>query len=554
MAGNEPKAPHAVTLVEEAVHLLRGVPIAWWALYAAGVLPWTAAVLWGWARITWFAPGDTERALLALGMVGLFFWLKGLQALSAARLLAWRAGREPAAWSWRAVLRVGLAQFRLQAWGLIVLPVAAAVVLPLGWVMAYYQSATVIGEGNDLEAETRRRAADSPGQNHLGLVWIGLFAVVVWVNVASCAVMLPWLANRLLGVENLLPTRGVVWFNSTYLAVVTLLAWLAMDPLIKAFYVLRVFYGRARATGEDLRVELLAVKAAGRRRVAALVAVGLSVAAAMGPWASSLAAQEATPATRAMETQEFDTAIDEALHDRDFQWRLRPVPRERDEEAGFVARFFQDGIEALREMVRTTRDWFQAVDRWLNRGGREATPVAVDADGDGAGGGGWWKAILYLLLALLVGLFGWVVWLAIRRAGRSSVAEVAASPVAAAVPDLSDDRVHAAQLPVDGWLKLARERMLAGDWRLALRALYLARLARLGREGWLRLHKAKTNLDYERELVRRVGHRGHLVDGFRGARRTFEGVWYGREEARRETVEEWLASLSADAATAGGGT
>lgn len=67
---------------------------------------------------------------------------------------------------------------------------------------------------------------------------------------------------------------------------------------------------------------------------------------------------------------------------------------------------------------------------------------------------------------------------------------------------------------MEGWLGLAREQMAKGEWRLALRALYLANLARFAAEGWVTLVKSKTNLDYERELRRRAPANVSLMDRF----------------------------------------
>lgn len=54
--------------------------------------------------------------------------------------------------------------------------------------------------------------------------------------------------------------------------------------------------------------------------------------------------------------------------------------------------------------------------------------------------------------------------------------------------------------PVGEWLELAQNLQLAGDYRGACRALYMALLYRLQEAGWLRLQTHWTNGDYLREL------------------------------------------------------
>ena len=134
---------------------------------------------------------------------------------------------------------------------------------------------------------------------------------------------------------------------------------------------------------------------------------------------------------------------------------------------------------------------------------------------------------------MTVALFG-----ATGRSGRLVLAEAQRRgwPVRALVREAS-------RLPADGWLELARQQMAAGEWRLALRALFLATLARHAYEGLLSLAKFKTNLDYEAELRRRAHSRTVLVEEFRGRRRQFEEVWYGAAPASDALVRDWLQRM-----------
>jgi hypothetical protein len=57
------------------------------------------------------------------------------------------------------------------------------------------------------------------------------------------------------------------------------------------------------------------------------------------------------------------------------------------------------------------------------------------------------------------------------------------------------------------------------------------------------LARAKTNLDYERELTRRAAGRSDVVAGFRAKRLSFERVWYGRDVAEEALVRAWFYDL-----------
>src|SRR5439155_14205647 len=72
-------------------------------------------------------------------------------------------------------------------------------------------------------------------------------------------------------------------------------------------------------------------------------------------------------------------------------------------------------------------------------------------------------------------------------------------------PDVADENVGADQLPVDRWVLLAQSLLKEGNFRLAMRALYLPTLAHLAQRNLIALAKFKSNREYESELRRR-GH------------------------------------------------
>jgi hypothetical protein len=102
--------------------------------------------------------------------------------------------------------------------------------------------------------------------------------------------------------------------------------------------------------------------------------------------------------------------------------------------------------------------------------------------------------------------------------------------------------VTAAQLPEDDWLKLAREMMEKGEFRLAMRALYLAGLAHLAQRELVSIARFKSNRDYEREVRRRA--RGHpdLCTAFTENVTDFDRVWYGLHDAR-DAIQRFQGNL-----------
>ena len=126
---------------------------------------------------------------------------------------------------------------------------------------------------------------------------------------------------------------------------------------------------------------------------------------------------------------------------------------------------------------------------------------------------------------------------------------IASQPVQPA-PDLSDEGLGAEQLPEDRWTTLARELLVRGDLRLALRAFYFASLAHLAERNLISLAKFKSNRDYEREL----GRRGHafpaLLALFGENVLMIDRTWYGLHQVSGEQVNRFAANV--DRIKAGG--
>jgi hypothetical protein len=522
------------------MHLLRGVPAGALAVYYAGSAPFVLGVLFFWAYMTWFTPPPVVNAWAAAGLVALFAGMKAAHAEFCARLMAQRMGSEAPPLSWARLCSLAAGQMRIQAWGLVLLPVALVATVPLGWVYAYFQNVSALGETEDAHQSAVDQAELWPGQNHLGLLFISILGATVWVNLAAAFWLAPWLANHLLGVENAFGFSGWWRFNTTFLASVTGMAWLIVDPVVKAFYTLRCFYGRARATGEDLRVQLPAPRAAtgaAGRAIALLLLLAAWTGGVPGAHAS-----EAPRAVTSVKAADLDASIDEVLAGSDFQWRLRPPVRADDLTGdGPLKHFVRQGVEILKDLWK--RVWrlclriYHWLARWYPKAGGEPEGGASSI------GGSVLRMLLYAFGAAALVLIAIVVSLVLTRRRRLKKVAVEARGAAPVAPDLEDESSHAGQLTADGWLELARFQMGRGEWRLALRALYLATLARLAAEGLLSLAKFKTNLDYEREAGRRAMGRGEIVARFAARRAAFEAVWYGRTEPSESGARDWLVEM-----------
>ncbi len=82
-----------------------------------------------------------------------------------------------------------------------------------------------------------------------------------------------------------------------------------------------------------------------------------------------------------------------------------------------------------------------------------------------------------------------------------------------------------------------------GDYRLAVRALFLALLSRLAANEHIAVARYKSNIDYRRELERRAHAHPQLAPLFRDSARVYEAVWYGNHAATPEGFSRLMRNL-----------
>ena len=538
----------ATALIDESVHRLRLAPRGTLTIYYAGTLPFILALLYFWADQGHSPDAEAHGSSAALGLALLFALMKICQAVFAAQLSASIRRRPGAPWTWARLGRLALVQTALQPSGLFVLSVAAVLTVPLGWVYAFYQNVTVLGDGETpsiraVFSRACRHALRQPGQNHAGLSVLSILAFFAWINLMTIGFLLPRLAHMFTGEENLFTRSGAHFlFNSTFFAVTGSLVYLALDPLAKTFYALRCFYADSRRTGEDLRSELAALPpvAGGVPALAVLAALGLlllpggrvqAADAAPVPSAIAVTPPPVPAAPGSVSPPALGRSIDDVLRRREFAWR---APRQADpaQKKGAVDSFFDNCDRWWKERQAAMSRWFNPLLKRLGDWLQPRGPRKLDEPAAPGASGGTLELLLYAMIAVLaalLGVLGWRLWQGVR----SGRVEGKAAPAAATgpTPDLTDDSLLASQLPEDEWLQLARKLAAGGDRRLALRAFYLSVLAGLGERGLLAIARHKSNRDYVLELRRRARDRAEVAGAFARNVGRFERVWYGEHPA-----------------------
>ena len=94
-------------------------------------------------------------------------------------------------------------------------------------------------------------------------------------------------------------------------------------------------------------------------------------------------------------------------------------------------------------------------------------------------------------------------------------------------------------------MALARELAAKGERRLAMRAFYLATLARLAQRNLVTLADFKSNRDYVRDLARRAHALPKVYEEFTEHVGNFERVWYGQHAVDSQGLTEFARRTEA---------
>lgn len=537
----------ALDLLEEAVHLLRRLPVSAWLIYAVGTLPFVIAVAFFWADMSRSGTAGVRLAPMAFLLAILFVWMKLFQSFFVSCLKACHMGDAPPRWSPAAIFRVIRLACIWHGPGLAVLFLAANLLVPFPLVYAYFQNLTVL-PGPEREAPEkgyfRQAIPVSPGaffsrQVSLQML-LGLVSLVLFLSWMIVLIATPELVRIFTGWESRFTQNDFAFLNTTFLAICAMLTFVAFDPLVKAVYLLDYHYLIARQTGEDLRLDLKRAQRArtlskdtptrgkpGRTLVAgSKVALFLLVAAA-----ASFSSPDARATETAVDPDDLSRSISDTLLEPEYSWR-KPV----------------EGVEEVEQAQSWLSRQFEAFFDWL-ADLFESEPREKSPSGDttmGAALAGLAQMLMFVLVVIIAVVVVALIIRTIMRVRKEGDAGDAleASGEDVVAPDVADETTTADQLPSSGWMRLAIELRDKGDYRLAIRALYLAQLASLADAGLIFYQRFKTNHDYASELSRRAHVYPTLPPLFGQNTRVFDAVWYGEHAATREAVDQMIDHVS----------
>jgi len=151
-----------------------------------------------------------------------------------------------------------------------------------------------------------------------------------------------------LGIDNLFGFSGWWKYNTTFIASVFGLAWLVTDPLVKAFYTLRVFYGGPQH-GRGPAREARGVGGSRRPpdRPSRCCCSSSRAPPAPGPW------RPRRPAPRPRQPRETGRLHRRVLAGRGLPVAPAPAASEADDEKdGPLKRFVRSGVEMIKAIAR----------------------------------------------------------------------------------------------------------------------------------------------------------------------------------------------------------
>ena len=558
-------------LADEAFGLVRSTPFSELCFYFIGALPFWTGLITFWATMRYSAYAAESLSTGALMLALLYLWMKVWQARFCQLLMARVQNTEASPWGPRAFFR-SMSLQSLQVSGFPALAFSFLVLPVFGWVHAFYQNLSVLDDGGSYTArqllrESAEQAQWAPRQNHVVIwmlspmlmllavivamvifpiieatsgefmatllgVYIALiylvviilspFSIIIAGNLAMGIAFLFYMLRVLFDVHTVFTTAPGTVQNSTFILVIFALTYMMLDPILKAAYVLRCFESKSRKTGQDLLVALQR----GQKRVLKSAGLLLLVGAMLLGVHGTICAQEA----EGIAPESLDVALNQELEKDAYAWNM---PRAREEsELGPIGQALVDiqvrGAEFIGDVIEFFKGFLPDPNRSGGGTGGGAFSNGLVAFGPVA------KYLLILLAGLLVGYLVYLIWKSWRERPLIPSGLSAAMPLE--IPDLEDENTSAEDLPEEGWLKLAAEMLDKGEWRLGVRALFLATLSALSTRQHIRLARYKSNREYLGELKRREHVNAAMPAQFQESVQLFEAVWYGEHEISREGV------------------
>jgi hypothetical protein len=417
--------------------------------------------------------------------------------------------------------------------------------------------------------------------------FINVTQVILVVNLHAATALLLKMGSGLFGFDLTFVDRFASIDNGTWVALLAVVSFALFEPIRAALGALLLIDGRVRLEGLDVLAAAEQLPKRGRSRLAAAAVLTLALSVPAGAQENGTALQRLVDAaeTCAIDMSPEAKASAGALQQTDapaLQRFVHAVERAAydDEDCDATQALLTEGVGLLEEarvaqqeadasaarqsaqtilerpefkqapqlpvddpetpedasegwLARQLRKFFEWFAEWLRNQRPNPLPEA-DAGGVGAMAGA--KAVMVVGAILLVAV---LIFIAVQWfRNRNEVAE-AGETSSTATPLETDPMSALAQAP-ESWAGLADSLAAKGEYREAIRHLYLALLSTLHRAGHIDYEPTLSNWDYLRHFRGPVS----AKPPFRELTSRFDFAWYGNVDVTQET---WAAfrSLSA---------
>ena len=446
-------------------------------------------------------------------------------------------------------------------------------------------AATMLGRGSPLGLYVL--CARMLGPARMGATWVRLLLLVqllVFLNLHIGANTLLFIGRQLLGIDLTFAERFASLDNAPWLVFLAAVTFTLFEPLRAATATLLLVDGRVRQEGLDLLAAVQQLPSPKTARAAlvllALLGTGLLATPARAQQPEELVSPAAME-QRLGELAEYCDLKDGSTKEwrrtfsslspaeaRKFQRLVRGVEEEvfGDEDCGALDKLEQGitlanqtaELEKAQADARATqaraRDilarpefqvpepqtekaedtegteppgpwqkFLQGLAKWLEElFKRSASETPTRRPDAGAAGMSVANLLVVVLVAGVVVVLALVLLRALGKdpkADEGSQLDVSTQDAAT----LAADPTNALSRPPEGWAHLADELAARGEYREAVRSLYLALLSRLHREGVIHYDTTLSNWDY----LRQFRSRREWLPSFRELTRRFDFAWYG---------------------------
>jgi hypothetical protein len=493
----------AIEIVEEAIHVLRGAGVRAWSLIWTGAIPFALGVLLFWRDMTHYSRNGVLCAWESLLLVALLLWLNVWRGIFASTLHSQLSGTTPDSGR-RSFFRLAGVHLLLGNSKLLLMPLAAVALLPQPGVVAFFRMATTVAAVDRTSfsktVAKARKLSSSLSQSILLVLLLSFIGLLLFVNIVVLLALLPQLARVLTGYESSFTRAGfrLLTDPSFYIAA-GLITWLAFEPLVQAVYTVALFHAESKETGEDVRSRFRALLRSGG--IAALLLVLCAPVIHAQP---------------VLDPSQLDRSVRQTLASPQYGWNIhRPETQPKE---SWLVRFTDSLVANLSGLRAAIGRGIERLTEWIRSLFQTPSPQAQGPPASSA-----IRKELYLALGLALLAAAFMIW-----RGRAALARRKIGvPSGPQTISLAADNITADQLPEQGWYALADECFSNAQFRLGLRALYLANLAAFSHEGFLAIHPGKTDHEYESELRRRARAFPDACHLFSVNIALFERVWYG---------------------------